>query len=112
MKVRKCDLRLTCAFVLLITVTHSFAYSMGSGKGAFQTNNVKPTATPLSLSTTTIVDGKVKDRSFQNAGGNIRAPAHDTPASPCQCSEFTFYFFCFVFLIILVLCTVDTHINF
>lgn len=66
--------------VLLCGVAHIFAYpSTHQGKGAYQAHNAKQ-----SLS----MDGqKDTEKFFSNSGGSMRAPAHDTPASPCKCSE-------------------------
>lgn len=71
----------TCWLLLIFGVTHIFAFtSTYHGKGAYHAHNAKQ-----SLATA----GQKDTQKFflGNAGGSMRAPAHDTPASPCKCSE-------------------------
>lgn len=53
------------------------------GKGIYETYSAKQ-----SLLTSS---SKEKDKFFLGNGGNSRAPAHDTPASPCKCCKLAFF---------------------
>lgn len=74
----------TWSLVFLLCVTHIFAFaSTYHGKGAYQAHNAKQSLAVV------VDEQKETDKFFGSAGANSRAPAHDTPASPCKCSEYT-----------------------
>lgn len=68
---------LSCMFVAQIC-----AYAASNGKGVYKTYNSKKSLTAAATK---------KDAEkflFNSMNDNSRAPAHDTPASPCKCSKY------------------------
>lgn len=59
------------------------AYSTSNGKGVYKTYNTKK-------SLTAVATKKESEKFIFNSmnNDNSRAPAHDTPASPCKCSKY------------------------
>lgn len=73
-----------CWLVLLISVTYISAFSSTyQGKGGYQAHNAKQSLA--------VASQKDTEKFFGNAGSSMRAPAHDTPASPCKCSKLWIY---------------------
>lgn len=67
-------------YLILFLMTISSAFSSQSpGKGDYEMYNTKQTIATDNKKDT--------DKFFGSSLGNTRAPAHDTPASPCKCSK-------------------------
>lgn len=83
MEIKLLRLIFASAFYLIIVfTTNSLAFSSQTpGKGDYEMYNSKQ-----AISTTD--NKKDTDKLFASSLGNSRAPAHDTPASPCKCSKY------------------------
>lgn len=71
---------LSCMFVAQIC-----AYAASNGKGVYKTYNSKKSLTAAAAAATKKDAEKFL---FNSMNDNSRAPAHDTPASPCKCSKY------------------------
>lgn len=85
MKVRKMNILVIYVFGVIIVFANATAHQSPVGKGVFG----KHISSLMQTQSIDAADEKQLEKFFsQNRDTNIRAPAHDTPASPCKCSEF------------------------
>lgn len=82
MRVNYGDSMFTLAYMLIFVSHICTAYSTSNGKGIYQTYNTKK------LSTSPAVKANSEKFFLSSMSDHSRAPAHDTPASPCKCSKY------------------------
>lgn len=84
MRVNYVESLFTLVYILIFATHVCIAFSSSNGRGIYQTNyNTKKNSSPAVK--------KEAEKFFLGAmTDHSRAPSHDTPASPCKCSKFTF----------------------
>lgn len=74
---------LTIAACLIVIFSPTYAFSSRvNGKGIYETFNAKQ-------SLVSATKRETEKFFFGGGSGNMRAPTHDTPASPCKCSKWS-----------------------